>query len=194
MNARVKVQTPAAIFPVSVDELKTHMRVFTSADDDYIAALRAAAIKRGEDVQDRAYCLQTLELTLDAWPCYHTIQLPKATPLVSVTCVKYTDIDGVERTLSADAYLLDQVTEPGRIVLRWDESWPSDELREINGITVRYVVGSAAADVAPTIKHAIRYLVAHWYENREPVTDVANNPVPMTWESLIDHDRITWCV
>lgn len=50
--------------------------------------------------------------------------------------------------------------------------------------------GESVAAVPYTIKHAIKLLVNHWYENREPVSDSAMANVPMTVETLLWSERI----
>lgn len=199
---RYTVTTPPTYKPLSVTEAKTHMRVTGSTDDTYIGALIDAAVEHCQDIQGRAYITQTITLKLNAFPCTSYIELPRA-PLQSVTSVKYTPLDTeVEATFSSASYRVDTSTEPGRIVLKDGYDWPADELLETNGVTIVYIAGygvaTGPADGRPTsmphsIVHALKLLVAHWYENREAVADQsAGNKVelPVAFNSLLSQYRV----
>lgn len=199
---RYSVTTPPSYKPVSVTEAKTHMRVTGTTDDTYIGNLIDAAVEHCQDIQGRAYVTQTITLKLDEWPDCGHIYLPRA-PLQSVTSVTYTPSETeTPTTFSSSYYRVDTATEPGRIVLKDEYDWPTDELIESNGISIVYVAGygtaSGPADGRPTtmphsIVHALKLLVAHWYENREAVADQsAGNKVelPIAFDRLLSQYRV----
>ncbi len=160
------VSAPASE-PITVSDLKTHLRIDAATEDSYLPALIAAARETVEQRAWRALFTQTWDLTLDRWPSGRSIKLPKP-PLQSVTYVKYTDEDGVQSTLSSDAYVVDTAGEPGRIVLKIDQSWPSATLQVTSAIVVRFVCGWASTgSIPPALVHAVRLLAGHYYENRE---------------------------
>ena len=51
--------------------------------------------------------------------------------------------------------------------------------------------GSSASDVPENIKTAMKQLVAHWYDNRELVTNVSVNKIPVTVNALLLNYKIT---
>lgn len=168
MPPRIVLVTPPTAEPVTLAEAKLFLRVDVTDDDALITELIAAARKRNEEKQGRAYVTQTWDLFLDEWPEKDgPIEVPRP-PLQSVTSVKYTKSGGSVVTLAATEYYVDTASEPGRVVLNVDKSWPSDELRSANGIEVRFVAGYGAASTVPEqIKDAVKELVAHWYEHRD---------------------------
>jgi len=176
--------TPPAAEPVSLAEAKLHLRVDIADDDTLISGLIVAARSYSERVLRRALITQTLELVLDGWPNGNTIKLPMP-PLQSAT-VKYTDDDAVEHTLPASEYIVDTASVPGRIVLKDDYSWPTDDLQESGAIRVRYVAGYGAAGTAVpyTILLAIKMLIGHLYENRE------GQGIPNAVDLLLWPDRV----
>jgi uncharacterized phiE125 gp8 family phage protein len=183
----IKQTAAPAVEPVTVAEAKAHMRVDISDDDDYITALIVAAREYIEGATRRALITQTWRYSLDGWPDGDEIVLPKP-PLQSVTSIVYKDEDGTANTWSSSGYIVDTDSDPGRVVLAYGESWPSVTLYPAAPIQITYKAGygDAAANVPGHLRHAIKFLVAHWYENREPVTvgQVARD-VPLAVDSLI---------
>jgi len=63
MNPYLK--TPPAIEPVTLEELKDHLRIDSADEDAVLTGLLAAAREWCEGFQNRAYITQTLQLWLD---------------------------------------------------------------------------------------------------------------------------------
>jgi len=181
-----------AVEPVSLAEAKLHLRVDIADDDAYIEALIAAAREYFEGATGRALITQEWRLSLPGFPCGSEIELPRA-PLQTVDHFAYTDSDGTVTHVDATTYAADTDSEPGRIVLKYGEYWPANTLATLNPVQVEYTAGygDAATDVPAHMRQAIKLLVAHWYENREPVTagEVAR-AVPFALQSLIYLYRI----
>ena len=188
----LKLITAPAAEPVSTSEAKSHLRVDTTADDTYIGTLITVARQNVESHLRRALISQTWEVVLDAFPA-GVIRLPKP-PLASVTSIKYTDDEGNESTYSSANYVVDTDTEPGRVVLKSGESWPSDTLAAANGVRVRYVAGWAnAAAVPAAIRQAVLLVCGSLYENREDVIvaqGVSIGRLPFGVEALLAPYRV----
>lgn len=151
--------------PVTIEEVKQHLRVDITDDDWYIESLIKGARQYCESFMKRAILTQTWDYQFDAWPA-NTIYLPWTPYLQSVTSVTYVDEDGNSATVSSSNYIVDLMN--GRIVLTSTGEWPSVTLRAVAGVTVRYVAGWSDNDVVPQpIKHAMMLLIGDWYEQRE---------------------------
>lgn len=187
--AGLKLITGPATEPVTVSELKTHLRIDSATEDTYLGTLIQTAREDCEQFQNRSYITQTWELTLDGWPKF-PIKLPRP-ELVSVTSVKYYDTADTETTYSTDNYFVDTSSEVGRIGLNYNITLPSTTLRPQNAVIIQYVAGyGGASDVPQRIKHAILMLAGHYYENRETVSLVDLKQIPMGVMSLLNKDRI----
>lgn len=165
----VEVTAPA-LLPVTLSELKTHLRIDHSDEDTTISGYLKAARERCELEARRTFINTTYDMYLDAWPRKSKFTLPRP-PIVSVTGVYYTDDEGDETEYSSANYLVDIYSEPGRIVLRSTAAWPSVTLQEINGVRVRFVAGygTTPAAVPERYRQAIMLTAGHFYENREGV-------------------------
>jgi uncharacterized phiE125 gp8 family phage protein len=160
--------TPPANEPVTVEEAMEHLRVDGLEEVLLVEGLVRAAREYAETFTGRALITQVWDWTLDCWPRGNTIELPRP-PLQSVDSVKYLDEDGAEHTVNASSYLVDTTNRPGRIRLRTNQSWPTDTLREISAITIRFSAGYGddAEDVPQTIHQAMLLMIGDLYENRE---------------------------
>lgn len=159
--------------PVSLAELKLHLRIDHSDEDELLKLILLTARESVEKFTARALLTQTWDICLNEWPDEDFIELPYGN-LQSVTSVKYKDSDGTETTLTETTdYLVETNKEQkGRIVLPYGVSWPSDTLYPSHPITIRFVCGwTKATDVPSSIKSALLLLAADSYNLREIHTD-----------------------
>jgi len=153
--------------PVTVSQVKSHLRIDISDDDTLLGLYITAARLIAEDSLKMRLITQTIDITTDVWPGKLYFELP-IYPVQSITSVKYYAEDSTEYTLSSANYVVDVTKRPARIVLKNSYTWPSLTLRVANGVIIRAVVGfGAAATVDERIKHGIKLIVGEMYENRE---------------------------
>lgn len=181
-----KLVTPPTAEPIEVADAKDQLRLVVSDDDSYVEGLISVAREYVENFTERALLTQTWDVYLDKFPCHQHIELPLP-PLQSVTSLKYLDGSGVEQTMDPMLYTVDAVSTPARIMLKPNAFWPLTYVGP-NSVIIRMVCGYAdAASIPATIKHAIKFLVSHFYENRAPIvitTGVARE-IPVAVESLL---------
>lgn len=167
--------------PLLIADAKRHLRIDTTDEDAYIKCLISASRQFAEKFMKRSIIDQTWTLFLDRFPSDNQcIQLPNPR-LSSVSSVKYNqEVDGLQVTFAAAKYDVDTAREPGRIALAFDQIWP-DTRAQINAVEIEFVAGYGASDedVPEEIRHAIKIMVSHLFEIREPVivgTIVSNVP------------------
>jgi len=192
--------TAPTVEPITLQEVLDHLAgegTIPDTDHELLNRYIEAARRYGERRQSRFYITQTWDYFLDRFPTggladfgRTAISIPRW-PVQSVTSVKYTKSDDTQGTVTATDYVVDVVSSPPQIVLKDGKAWPSDTLRVVNGVEVRFVGGyGAAGDAVPaTIRQAVLFLAAHFYQHREPVGSglVATN-VPYTLEAMFDLD------
>lgn len=182
----IELYSAPASEPITTAEAKTHCRVSTSADDTYIDTLITAARLYVEGRTGRALVTQTWKLYLDSFPDDDNFPLPRF-PVASVTHVKYYDTDGTQQTWNSSNYHSLLTARPPLIALAPDIDWPDTQDR-YRAVEIQFIAGQAAASVPADVKQLVKFLVAHWYESREPVingTIVA--AVPMTVDFMIQN-------
>lgn len=163
--------------PVTLAELRAHLRLDTGDEDAVLTAFITAARAVLEGETRRALVTQVWRLLLDEWPGAE-VKLPLA-PVAAVTEVT---VDGPGALDPAFYETALQGDEP-RIVAAG--VWPRP-MRRVAGIAIDFTAGygDAAAVPAP-LKQAVLMLAAHWFEHREPVSfGEARTEIPATVSAL----------
>jgi len=174
--------------PISVSEAKLHSRVTGSVEDSLFAIYIGAAREYLQSRTNRTFHQETLGWSMDNWPGYFSmlpgapplsmdflprhIELPRATPLLDILSVTYTDSDGNATVWPSTEYELDVVSRPGRLVLSYNKSWPSFTPKASNAIRIIYTAGARDTPVEDleqenSVKYAMLLLVGGMYSNRE---------------------------
>jgi uncharacterized phiE125 gp8 family phage protein len=153
----LKLTTAPILTPITEEQVQEHLKL----SDDEVAALVdtmprliADATAYAEDFTWRALITQEWEYYLDAWPSETYIYIPKP-PLQSVEGVFYT-LDGEDEAEFED-FTTDTVSEPGKVILNRNESWPTGTLIPANGIRIEFTAGygDEPEDVPIRIKQAM---------------------------------------
>lgn len=188
----LRLKTGPTVEPISVDDAKKHIRLEVATDDAYVGDLIKAARLYLERATGRSLITQTWKLTLDKFPPFcdpvgvvempflrdvvwtlpyevsiagsDVIRLPMGYVL-AIASVKYVDRDGVQQTMSSTLYQVDTSAPIARLVPSFGNSWPTTQ-DQIAAVEIEYTAGfgATAADVPPDLVHAIRTLIAYWYD------------------------------
>lgn len=178
--------TPPVEEPVTLAELKDHLKIDHTAEDAKLSALIVAAREYVETATGRAILTQTWETRLEGFPAGPIIL--RRPPVQAIVSVVYLDRDRAEVVMDPAAYLLDEIegsVHPNAY------PWPATADR-FDAVRVRYTCGwPYPEDVPGTIRHVVKLLAAHWYANPEPVALANDREVPMTLARLLNQAK-TW--
>jgi len=159
--------------PVSVAELRDHLRILSTSEDSMLSVLLQAARNLAETKTGRALTVQTWEMTLDAFPGdEEEIKLPRAPLSTSSSDVVVSYVEdttaGNTTQMASTALTVDARSEPGRIFPSYDNDWPDDCRDEFGAVRIQYVCGyPTPASVPEPIKTWIKMRAGFFYENRE---------------------------
>jgi len=186
-----RLQSAPGAEPITLDELKTHLRITGTDEDTYLTDLIAEARQEIEDMTGVAFITQTWQLTLDRWPAaredwwdgvreahvdvlyggtrqnYASVRLPRY-PLQSIDGINVYDEDGNATAVTvADVFDVDTQSLRGRLTIKRGAVWPI-ALQANNAIEITYVsgYGDAATAVPAPLKRAVRQMAAYMYEHR----------------------------
>lgn len=182
--------TEPAVEPYSLAEAKAYLRI---DDDEQNAGILTSILAARQDVEaETRRQLITAKWTgnLDAFPAAGIIWLPLP-PLIGITSISYVDTNGDPQDLATSVYDVDANSEPGRITLAFNQSWPSTRA-EANAVTIVFTAGfgGAAVNVPAVYKQAISMLLEHWYDPTAGVKFKAIADLPEGIRRILSKVRI----
>jgi len=155
----INVKTAPTVEPITVSEVKDHLRITTADFDTILGELITAAREYVEKITGRALVQRTLEAQYKDW---HNFDLPYP-PVISVDSIEYTDTDGNTSTVDASIYSV--VSDASKIILGYGQSWPTATLHpDEYPVKVTYKAGyepegsplDYTANIPRAIKSAIK--------------------------------------
>jgi uncharacterized phiE125 gp8 family phage protein len=203
----LQLAAPSSEEPVSLWEVKLHLRVDFDEDDTLIASLITAARQAAETLTGRQFVTARWKMVLDSFPGPslmgvpagqsfslpgHAVLLPKC-PVQSVIAINYLDMGGALQTMPASSYTVDAACEPARITPVFGQIWPPT-LPQIGSVSVIFDAGyGAASDVPAGIKSWIKLRVGSLYSHREEMATLSRgriDPLPFV-DGLLDGYRVS---
>ena len=201
----------AQALPLTLDEMKAHLRLTTDSENVALDAYIQAATALAECDLNRSLITQTWKLYLDRFPSqyfYATQRLPdrcaddtldrmairlEKPPVLSVEKLYYVDVNGAEQTLSTTLYQVDLVSTFPRILPAYNQTWP--QTREVpNAIRIEYTAGYGATGehVPADIRQAMKLIVAGMFTARAAlsVTDYKELPGGFAAAALLSRHRL----
>lgn len=189
----VTLESAPAVLAVTLAEAKEHLRVDHDDDNATITAMLGAAIGHLEGWQGvtrRAFIAQDWRVSVERADGLARLFAPL--PALESVRIDYYPPDN-ETLTQADLADFRLIKGPDWSYLepKPGKSWPSvddrpDALQAV--FTCGY--GEAASDVPAPIRHAIKLLVGHLYENRENTTGLTLQKLPFGVEALITPYRL----
>lgn len=171
------VTTPPASEPVTLQELKDHLRSNDSSEDAQLTAYITAA--RG---------MFEFKTGLSLMPTVFRQYVPTLTDTVYLMRGNVTAVGGVyyynasDTLTTAAGYLTDLISTPAAV---WFTTYPTTSTTRANVAYVDFTAGYANAGAVPDdIKLAIKLLAAHWWENREAFTDRNLTSLPFGFNAI----------
>lgn len=176
--------------PFDVEELKTFLRI-NGLTDAYEDALLELLIKAAVGVCE-SYCRialiqQTWQAKLDAF-C-DEIVLPRP-PLIAVSSITYVDSAGATQTVDSSVYQLDSFNRPGRVLLAYNQSWPSTRAQN-QAVTITWTAGygTDGTSVPENLKNGLKLLCGAFYAMRESLDLGKSSEIPLPWAVRLLFDQ-----
>ena len=167
------IDSPPAVYPISIEEARAHLRVISTDEDSYISSLIPAATRYCEQYQRRAYAQRDIIFINDNFVS------PWRLPLAPVSAIKTIFVGDV--TLGETDFSIDGL---GRVRI-FSNVCAGEE--------VKITATCGYADIADTptpVKQAILLLVGHLYSNREAVDDQKMAVLPFGVKELLDLEKV----
>ena len=157
--------------PLTVEQLKAHLRVDDEESDYYLSSLITVVREQAEDRTERTLMPSTWTLRLPAFPSTDggSIELLRP-PVMAITSVQYLDVNAIQRTVDPSTYLVDTANELG-VLMPLARSWPATA-EHPHAVTIVYTAGYANAEAVPApIKQWMLLAAGDLYEMRQRSSD-----------------------
>jgi uncharacterized phiE125 gp8 family phage protein len=180
--------TAPTVEPIAIGDVRDALRLGENDEVPLLERYITSARQQVENDTQRKLVTQTWDVAIDCWPCGDVPLCLPIAPIQSVTSITAYAEDGTSSVWSTDAYAVDLASTPPRIYLKSGQSWPSDRRTYVAGV-IRVVAGygDSGSSVPMALRTAMEYLVAHRFENREPVIVGTNTlPLPLGYVDLIE--------
>ena len=178
-------------FPVTVQQVKDQLKISGDTENELIELYIGASVKYLEDKLGLAMITQVWQMTLDHWPGYKekwwngTRQMHQNAlyadvtsreiplPIFPLQTVDSMTVDGSSVTL-ATYFTTDTTQRPGRLVLKFGQTWPTLTNEVAAGIVINFTAGygAAASAVPADLKLAILAMCAYMFTHRGDDCDV----------------------
>jgi uncharacterized phiE125 gp8 family phage protein len=190
-----KVTTGPTTEALTLLEVKNWLKIHpdVSEDDELIQGLIATARVWAEGPTGRALLTQTIQQVWDdtRMRCFDLSIGPLITvsPATSaIVSFEYRDSAGTYTTWASTNYTVDDVTEPGRVVVNTTATIPFPATAIYpNMIRITYTAGwASAAAVDPNIKTAMNLQIRLMYDRREsePLASGSSPTATTAWNLL----------
>jgi uncharacterized phiE125 gp8 family phage protein len=169
-------QFPIGTLPVTLAEVKTHLRIpsaFT-IDDDYLTSLIDTAARVAEAISNRIFIQRSITTFRDCFTA--EIELRRS-PFVSLTTFKYYSDDELIDVPTED-YYINLSNDYSSILLKHQRIYPTDIDIRRQAIAIEFIAGYST--LPNDLKIALLNHIAWLYENRGDC-----DPVQMLMEDLL---------
>ena len=181
LNSSYKLErnTEAAQPAVSVCDLQAQVSLSDSSCDDLLEAYESAARELIEAQTGRVLTSCTFTLYLDSFPD-SDFYFPNG-PLTAIDSIEYL-VSGVWTAVATDVYKMGRgaLSHQG-VLLKDGQSWPTGIDDESESVRINYTAGTANNKA----NQAIKLMVAHWFENREAVTQGTMSELPLAVQLIV---------
>lgn len=170
--------TPPAVKPVTLDEVKTHIKIEHNEEDARIGLLLDAVTAHldgwGGEL-GRCLMTQTWEQSYPSFMPQHRLPLGPTSQVVSVV---YADTNGTDQAVSADSYRLHTDHAGDFIALLPGFNWPAIDTR-FDVVRVRWQAATKPEEM-PKLKAGMLMLIGHLYKNPDAAMDKHGWPSAVT--------------
>lgn len=159
--------SPPHGLPVTMTQIKEHLRIDHDNDDDYLSELAQAATTYVEAYLSQNLINRTVRQYEDGFSDTRSVRL-MALPFREVVSVTVYDENGMPQELNSEAYTVRRNAHINEVIFAKSVEFSATQ----NGIEIDYIsgFGESGPDVPSNIIRALLVLIAHWYEFRGMVS------------------------
>lgn len=159
--------TDSASEPITLSEVKTHLRIDGSDYDSILTPYIKTARQIGEKVTGRDFINKTWKTFVNDFPCSDVgIEIQKS-KLQSITSIQYYVDDSLTTFDSSNYYFTESDNQYSQIFVNDGVSYPSNVDNRKQAVVITFVsgYGADASDVPQALKQAMLSHISYLYYN-----------------------------
>jgi uncharacterized phiE125 gp8 family phage protein len=171
-------------YPVTLEEIKAHLKIETDLEDALITSYLIAAVDWASEALNRAVAQESYLVVRDTFPV-SAWRLPLG-KVVSITSIEYVDSNGVTQNWNPSPieYQLDNDSDyQARLRPKSGFTWP-DTGEYLSAARVTLVAGWTPTQLPFTVKQAVLLKIASMFETRGP-GDEDSEPIDNAAQMLL---------
>ena len=174
----LRIVTPPASYPVTLEEAKAQLRITDTSNDTIIQALIPAATKFCQSLVQKVFVVQTFEWVLPCWRDCMEIPIAPVIP-GQIASIKYVDwATQTQQTLAPSDYTVQPKGPSVRIFPAFGKLWPLSFVHASEPIVIRFDAGfEDPSDLPGNVKAAILLMLRHLYTMGETSMTVMSDTV-----------------
>lgn len=189
-----EVTSPSANTAVSLAQAKSFLRLTDNSQDNLLEKILIPALTQVvEDMMGKSFITKTIDVYYDKFPESELspIILPLS-PIQEITSVKYQASDGTEKTYSTSNYIAIKKSNPAKIALKENCTYPSDCKTQANAVKITAIVGFADTEVDIPQHHKLHllYMLSHAWTNRGLISSQSVNEIAVTLKNILEPYRM----
>jgi len=181
MAQQAKVDVFSGTELISLAEAKEYLRVGSTDDDTYITELIKIARMQVLNDTNQVVVQTTITEYYRDWPDNDILHLSYPGKITS-PIIKYADVNNASQTLTDQTDYKISFNH-GLPLLQFYNTFTMYD--RANALSIQYDVEPQNADVVRTLKIAMYMLIAHFYDNRSPVSYLKVDEMPLGYKHII---------
>ncbi len=159
----VSIISPPAVLPITLPQIKQHLRIDHGSDDEYLTSLGESATAHVEAEIRQSLIVRDVRQFVDA-SAPGTSLLIEVFPVISITSVTGFKLDGEPEIISSENYRLGR--DHFVFTLEFTRNFYASSYPNGLEVDITCGYGASGVDVPSNITRALLLLIAHWYEHR----------------------------
>ncbi len=188
-NWTYEIITPPANLAVSLDAVKTHLKIplsVTTFDVELTAFIKAATLL-AETFTRRTFINTEFRTFRDFFACCFLLKRSKASSISQIQFL----LDGVLTVVDPTIFFFTDVTDYSEVHLNDGKDWPDEDDIE-QAVRIEFIAGYGVDEsfVPEDIKLALKMMVANFFVNRGDCGVPCGDEIPCVAKALLSQYRI----
>lgn len=148
--------------PITIDEVRSHLKIRTNSANALLDTYLAAAIVAGEKYTSRAFRTATWQAVAHGFDD----SVLRKCPINAITQITYMDEAEAWQTLATTVYFFHNTHQWSEFLLKEDQEWPDLNQYLVDTVKIDFTTDPTSSQYLDEAKLGLLKHIAYLYENR----------------------------